>query len=203
MLKLLKFARKSQDDPADEKPAVQAPSKASALLVAEDPLDALLRRCEERGRLAATASLDVIPDPNRMAALEEYARGQVLALHAPAFDPEKNPEDRRRRDALNLLSEHQRLLANDEVRLIGLRREAHREVPAPEALPRVSRPLLTFAIVGFALGFGASLEPLFAQTIDDPPLAWAASLAIGAAVGGLVTWAVFGIQDHGSMEDEE
>lgn len=202
MSKVVEFP-KSYNTPPDQEPAPVTAAKPSGRPKTEDPINALLRQLKEYGRLAAVSGGDVIPDPNRMAALEEYARGQAFALYGPAFDPERNPEDRRLQETQEVLSPQQRFHANEALRLIGVRREARRQVPAPEDPPRVSRPLFLFAITGFALGFGASLEPLFAQSIDDAPLAWFAALAIGAAIGGLVTWGLFGITEEGGGDDEE
>ena len=194
--KIFEFGKAPRDDETRQAPTESLPQNRSIHVITEDPVDTSLRRLEEHGRLTANASGDVIPDKNRLAALDEFARGQVLALHAPAFDPDNNPEDRGLRNRLDVLSEQQRLLANDEVRLAARQREAFRAVPALEDPPRVSRLLLAFALTGFSLGFGASLVPLFSLNIEDTPLAWFASLAIGAAIGGLVTWSVFGIQDN-------
>ena len=202
MFKILEFP-KLQNLPLDQEPVAEPPPKISARPVAEDPIQAELRRLKDYGRSVAVSSGDVIPDPNRMAALDEYGRGQAFALYGPAFDPERNPEDRRLKESLELLSQQQKFHANEALRLTGVRREARRQVPAPEAPPRVSRPLIFFAITSFALGFGASLEPLFSQSIDDGPLSWFASLAIGAAIGGLVTWGLFGITDEGSDEEDD
>ena len=200
---ILPFPKLRNNPLPDQSPVSETPTQTSGRPVAEDPIHASNRRLREYGRMVAQTSGDVIPDPNRSAALEEYAKGEAYALLGPPFDPERYPEDRRLQETLEAISQQQRFHANEALRLTAIRREARREVPAAEAPPRVSRPLFIFAVSGFALGFGASLQPLFSQGVDDGPLAWFAALAIGAAIGGLVTWSLFGITDEGSDDENE
>ena len=188
MFRVLKFRKAAPEDTADQLKDIDEQKPTPKVQVTTDPIKDVIRQAFENGRSAAIASGAVTQPESRVVAVEEYGKALVRALYKPAFDPSKRLADRKLQEQLDALSERHRLLLNDETRLNARRREAEREVPAPEPPPTVSRGLILFSLAGFAVGFGASLVPLLSQNIEDTQLVWFVALALGAAVGGIVIW---------------
>ncbi len=125
-----------------------------------------------------------------MARLTEFVHAATVAMRQPPFDPVNNADDKTLQDRADRLRVQ---LTAQTTALEGAQDLLRRvRLAMPTYRPSPPRPwlVIVLGIITFGVGLGLSFYPVF-KFLGDPVLAWAAALASGIAVGGLVVAGLF------------
>lgn len=160
----------------------------------------LLGHGEERARQSGALE----PRQEDIAALTEHATAMARDAHRPAYDPERNPNDRLREQAfLRSLERRNTLSEAAENAEMALRdAEAGRaRVPLPGGEPQVPVVLAVGAVLVLSLTIASTLRDFLFHSIEDDVVAWGLAAFMSLGFGLFLAYGALGGQDGDGQEE--